>query len=116
MADVVVYDDTCRLCRRSGSWLNRLDRCGRLAFLRLHDPRVAERYPDLSQAELEKHLYVVDARGQRCKGAEAARYFTRRIPALWALAPLLHVPGSMPVWSWLYRQVSRRRHMLDDSK
>ncbi len=108
-ADVVVYDGACRLCRGTTDWLDRLDRGGRLAFLPLQDPRVPARYPDLSQEELHKHVYVIDRQGIRRKGAGAVRYLARRLPALWPLAPLLHVPGSMPLWHWLYDQVARRR-------
>jgi len=111
--DVVIYDGACRLCRGSVRWLDRLDRRGRLAFLPFQDRRVAERYPDLSPEALKQHVYVVDGQGRRRKGAGAVRYLARRIPALWALVPLLHVPGSMPVWRWLYYQVARRRHMID---
>ena len=113
-AEVVIYDATCRLCRSTCRSLERLDRGGRLAFLPLRDERVSQRYPDLSRAELEKHVYVVDSGGRRRSGAGAVRYLSRRLPALWPLAPALHIPGSMPLWRWLYDQVSRRRHALDE--
>jgi hypothetical protein len=29
---------------------------------------------------------------------------------LWWLAPVLHIPLSMPVWQWLYRQIADRRY------
>jgi len=115
-ADVVIYDGSCGLCRGTVRWLDRLDRGGRLAFLPLQDDRVARRYPDLTLRELQKHVHVVDTRGRRRKGAGAVRYLARRLPALWPLAPLLHVPGSMPLWHWLYKQVSRRRHVFDRPK
>ena len=112
-ADVVIYDDSCHLCRDSAKLLNRLDWRGRLAFLPLHDPRVAKRYADLSPEELEKHVYVIDTQGNPHKGSAAVRYLARRLVALWMLAPVLHIPGSMPVWRWLYSQISRRRHIFD---
>lgn len=64
-ARVVIYDGGCGLCRATAGWLSRLDQHGRLAFLRLEDPRVAERYADLSPEQLEKHVYVIDACGRR---------------------------------------------------
>lgn len=112
-ADVVIYDASCRLCRGTTDWLNRLDGRMRLAFLPLQDPRVRERFPDLSPKDLQRHVYVVDTRGNRRKGAGAARYLARRLPALWPLAPLLHVPGTMPLWRWVYKQISHRRHAFD---
>ncbi len=108
---MVIYDGACRLCRDSARWLHGLDWRGRLTFLPLQDTRVAARYPDLTVTELEKHVYVVDDKGRRHKGAGTVRYLARRLPALWVLAPLLHLPGSMPLWKWLYRRISRRRHL-----
>lgn len=112
-ADVVVYDGSCRMCRATAQWLARLDGGGRLAFLPLQDGRVRRRYPDLSLEDLQQHVYVVSPCGARRKGAEAVRYLSRRLPALWPTVPLLHAPGTMPVWRWLYNQVARRRHVFD---
>ena len=112
-ADVVVYDGSCRLCRGTVDWLARLDGRSRLAFLPLQDPRVRQRYPDLSLEDLQQHVYVISPGGRRRKGAGAVRYLSRRLPAMWAMAPLLHVPGTMPLWHWLYKQVARRRHGFD---
>ncbi len=108
-AAVVIYDGSCRLCRGTAEWLDWLDRRGQLAFLPLQDPRVQARYPDLSRKDLQQHVYVIDPRGARRHSAGAVRYLARRLPALWPLAPLLHLPGTMPLWHWLYTQVARRR-------
>ena len=112
-ADVVIYDESCGLCRATVRALRRLDWRGSLRFLPLQDPRTRDWYPDLTPEKLEKYVHVVDARGRRRLGAEAGRYLTRRVPALWPMAPLLHIPGSAPLWHWLYEQISRRRHCLD---
>jgi predicted DCC family thiol-disulfide oxidoreductase YuxK len=37
---------------------------------------------------------------------------SRRLPLLWPLAPLLHLPGTARLWRWMYRQVARRRYRL----
>ncbi|MBN2218376.1 MAG: DUF393 domain-containing protein [Pirellulales bacterium] len=108
-ADVVLFDGACPLCQASAHWLARLDGGRRLTFLPFQDPRVARSFPDLSPEAIQKHLHVVDHRGRRHKGAAAVRYLTRRLPALWLAAPLLHLPGSMPFWKWLYTQIARRR-------
>jgi predicted DCC family thiol-disulfide oxidoreductase YuxK len=110
-ADVVIYDGHCRFCTRQVERLAAWDRRGRLAFLSLHDPAVARRYPDLTHDRLMEEMVVVDQQGGRHGGAAAFRYLTRRLPLLWLLAPLLHVPGSLPFWTWCYRQVARRRYL-----
>jgi len=109
-AHVVIFDGDCRFCQAQVARLNRLDLGRRLAFLSLHDPRVAERYPDLSHEQLMAQMFVVDPQGGRHGGAMAIRYLSRHQPLLWPLAPLLHVPCSLPLWSWLYHEVAKRRY------
>jgi predicted DCC family thiol-disulfide oxidoreductase YuxK len=53
---------------------------------------------------------VVDRQGRRHHGAGAIRYLTRRLRRLWWLAPLLHIPFSLPLWQWLYGWVARHRY------
>jgi predicted DCC family thiol-disulfide oxidoreductase YuxK len=109
-ADVVIYDGNCRICTRQILRLPWWDCQGKLAYLSLHDPEVARRYPDLSHEMLMRDMYIVDRRGGRHRGAEAFRYLSRRLRRLWWLAPVLHIPFSMPVWQWMYRQVADRRY------
>lgn len=109
-ADVVIYDGQCRICTAQIKRLARWDWGRRLSYLSLHDPRVIDRYPDLSHEALMKEMYVVDRGGRRHAGASALRYLSRRIPTLWWLAPLLHLPGTLPVWRWLYQKIAQRRY------
>lgn len=112
-ADVVIYDGECNFCRSSVGSLRRLDCCGnRLSFISLHDPRVAERYPDLTYEAMMEQMYVVDQSGRRHGGADAVRYLSRRLPLLWIAAPILHLPGTARLWRWLYQQVAKRRYRL----
>lgn len=109
----MIYDGQCNFCRAQVERLHRLDCCGnRLAFLSLHDPRVAQRYPDLSHAALMEQMFVVDRKGRRHGGADAVRYLSRRLPTLWVAAPFLHLPFSAPLWRWGYRQIAKRRYKL----
>jgi predicted DCC family thiol-disulfide oxidoreductase YuxK len=111
-ADVVIYDGNCRFCRGQVERIARLDGRNRLAFMSLHDEEVYRRYPDLTHEEVMQEMVVVDGAGRRHKGAASIRYLSRRLPALWALAPLLHIPLSMPLWRWLYRLVAQRRYRI----
>lgn len=109
-ADVVIYDGNCRMCTAQVRKLTWWDCQGRLSYLSLHDPEAARRYPDLTHDMLMEQMYVVDGQGRRHGGAAAIRYLSRRLRRLWWLAPLLHIPGSLPLWQWLYRQVAKRRY------
>jgi predicted DCC family thiol-disulfide oxidoreductase YuxK len=111
-ADVVIWDGKCNFCRSQVARLRWFDRRSQLAYVSLHDPRVAERYPDLSYQQLMDQLWLVTHDGRRLGGADAGRYLSRKIFGLWWLAPLLHIPGSMPLWRWIYQKVAQRRYRL----
>jgi len=110
--DTVLYDGGCRFCRGQIALLRGLDACGSLRFVSLHEPEVGRDFPEVSAADLERQMYVIDTRGRARGGAEAVRYLTRRLPLLWPLAVPLHVPGSLPLWSALYRFVARHRYAI----
>lgn len=112
-ADVVIYDGDCRFCQGQVRNLRRFDFGGkRLSYLSLHDRRVRERYPDLSHADLMAQMYVVDQQGRRHGGSEAVRYLSRRLPLLWPVMPILHLPGTAGLWRWGYNQIARRRYKI----
>jgi predicted DCC family thiol-disulfide oxidoreductase YuxK len=111
-ADVVIYDGHCKFCTGQVKNLARWDGKGRLAFLSLHDPEVASRYPDLTYDQMMEEMVVIDRQGRRHHGAAAFRYLTTRLPLLYILAPLMHVPFSMPFWGWGYKQVAKRRYLM----
>lgn len=115
-ADIVVFDGDCQFCQAQVRRLYRWDGKRRLAFLSLHDPAIAKFCPDLTHDELMLQMYVVRPDGQTHGGAAAFRYLSRRLPRLWLLAPLMHIPGSLPLWSWCYHQVARRRYRWNRSQ
>ncbi|OUT62357.1 MAG: hypothetical protein CBB71_02075 [Rhodopirellula sp. TMED11] len=117
--DVVIFDGQCNFCIGQVSNLRRLDRLGRrLSFLSLHDPRVGERYPELTQDDLMRQMYVVDGRPEvdtpadAHGGGDAIRYLSRRLPLLWPVMPLLHLPGTAGLIRWAYKQVAKRRYQI----
>lgn len=108
--DVVIFDGQCKFCRKQVERLRWFDGGSRLSFVSLHDPWVAETYPDLTHERLMEELVLVTTDGRRFGGAAAFRYLTRRLPRLWWMAPIMHIPLSLPVWSWCYRFISRQRY------
>ena len=110
--DVVIYDGQCSFCTKQVTKLHRWDGKNRLSFISLHADFVAKHYPDLSHDEMMQAMYLVDQKGRRHRGAAALRVISRRLPRLWPLAILLHIPLTLPLWQWGYRQVARRRYRL----
>lgn len=116
-ADVVIYDGHCVFCTKQVANLKWLDGKNRLAFISLHDPFVAEHFPDLSHEQLMEQIYLIprDENGytsQRLGGAEAIRYLSRRLPKLWVFAPFFHIPLTMPIQQWVYQQIAKRRYRI----
>jgi predicted DCC family thiol-disulfide oxidoreductase YuxK len=112
-ADIVIYDGHCKFCTGQVERLARYDRSHkRLAFLSLHDSEVARRFPDLTYDQLMDEMYVVDQKGNRYGGADAFRYLTTRLPPLYLLAPIMHIPFTRPLWRWGYKQVAKRRYLI----
>lgn len=113
--DTVLYDGHCRFCQSQIALLRRLDLTGRLDFTSLHDPSVARDFPEIPPDALHREMHVVDPRGTSRGGAQAVRYLSRRLVLLWPLAILLHIPGTLPLWQWLYAFVARRRMLIAGS-
>lgn len=111
--DVVVYDGECNACGVGVKRLYQMDfGRGRLAFLPLQDPRVLERYPNLSYDDLMAQMYVIAPTGEQYGGADAIRYLSRRMPLLWIAAPLLHLPGTAGLWRRMYRLIAKNRYWI----
>ncbi|HEX3870215.1 MAG TPA: DUF393 domain-containing protein [Pirellulales bacterium] len=111
-AAIVIYDGHCRFCTGAVKKLAKWDLRGRLAYLSLHDPEVGRRWPDVSHDDLMKEMLIVDREGKRYWGAAAFRWCTLRLPLLWPLAPLMYIPGSLPLWKFLYRNFAKRRYLF----
>ena len=55
-------------------------------------------------------MHLLTSDGRVLKGFFAFRRLTRRLPGLWPLAPLLHLPFLARFGPDLYDAVARRRH------
>jgi len=111
-ACVVIWDGQCRFCRQQVERLSGWDWTGQLSYLSLHDPRVAQLAPNLTYEALMEQMWVVTPDGAQYGGADALRFLSCKLPALWLAAPVLHLPLSRGLWQRLYRWVAQRRYRL----
>lgn len=109
-AEVVVYDGHCRFCIAQMSILTKIDLTRKLAFLSLHDPLCDLILPDVPFEQRMKAIIVIDQKCKRHAGAAAIRHLSAVLPLLWPAAPLLHLPGSEPLWRWLYDRIAQSRY------
>ena len=109
--DLVLYDGKCRFCQGQVKLLRRLDRGRRLSYLSLHDADAKNCVADIPPEDVMREMYVVTDRN-RYGGIDAVKRLTRRLPLLWGLAVLMHIPGTRPFWDWAYRNIASRRYCL----
>ena len=107
--DTVLFDGECRFCQRQIAILSNLDLRHLFIYTSLHDPSVAADFPELTIEQLQEQMFVIDTQGNARGGATAVRYLSRKLPLLWPLALLLHIPGSLPLWNRLYAFIAKRR-------
>jgi predicted DCC family thiol-disulfide oxidoreductase YuxK len=107
MRPIVVYDDTCGMCRNSVRWVRRLDWLRRLDDMGYSI--AVERYPEVGRGQLGDGLRVRFPSGDVALGIDAVRSIAIRTPlgALGAWA--LYVPGLHELGSLGYAQIAKRR-------
>jgi predicted DCC family thiol-disulfide oxidoreductase YuxK len=98
----MIYDGRCGFCVRSMAWLLAFDGLGQI---RIRDFRTNPS-PIVSDAQLEKVLYLVLPGGRALPGFEAYRHVVLRVPGLWWLVPFFYVPVvsrlfGHPIYNWI---------------
>lgn len=98
----MIYDGKCGFCVRSMRWFLAFDGLGQI------DARNFRVTPSaaVSDAKLEKALYLVLPDGRALPGFEAYRYVVLRVPGLWWLVPLFYLPvvsrlAGHPIYNWI---------------
>jgi hypothetical protein len=87
---------------RSMAWLLAFDG---LRQIKVRDFRTNPS-PLVSDAQLEKHLYLVLPDGRALPGFEGYRYVVLRIPGLWWQIPFFYIPVfsrlfGHPIYNWI---------------
>ncbi len=98
----MIYDGRCGFCVRSMVWFLAFDGLGQI---KTRDFRTNPS-PVVSDAQMEKALYLVLPDGRALPGFEAYRYVVLRVPGLWWLIPFFYVPVfsrliGHPTYNWV---------------
>ncbi len=98
----MIYDGRCGFCVRSMIWFLAFDGLGQVTT---RDFRTNPS-PVVSDAQMEKALYLVLPDGRALPGFEAYRYVVLRVPGLWWLVPFFYVPVfsrliGTPIYNWV---------------
>jgi predicted DCC family thiol-disulfide oxidoreductase YuxK len=98
----MIYDGRCGFCVRSMVWFLAFDGLGQIKVRNFR----TDHSPIVSDAQMQKALYLVLPDGRALPGFEAYRYVVLRVPALWWQIPLFYVPVlsrlvGHPVYNWI---------------
>ena len=98
----MIYDGKCGFCVRSMASFLAFDGLGQI---KIRDFRVNPS-PVVSDAQMEKALYLTLPDGRALPGFEAYRYVVLRVPGLWWLVPFFYLPVlsrliGTPVYNWV---------------
>jgi predicted DCC family thiol-disulfide oxidoreductase YuxK len=98
----MIYDGHCGFCVRSMAWFLAYDG---LAQIKVRNFRT-DPSPIVSDAQMEKALYLVLPDGRALPGFEAYRYVVLRVPGLWWQIPFFYVPVfsrlfGRPIYNWI---------------
>ena len=105
----MIYDGRCGFCVRSMIWFLAFDGLGQI---KTRDFRTNPS-PVVSDAQMEKALYLVLPDGRALPGFEAYRYVVLRVPGLWWLVPFFYVPVfSRLIGTRIYNWVAGHRSWL----
>ena len=96
-ADLIIFDGQCRFCRGQVERLARWDYRQRLAFISVHDPRVRERFPNLTHEQLMQDMYLIDRRERRIVVPlrEVSQLASASAVAVGTVAPYSRQPARM---------------------
>ena len=108
----VIYDGQCTFCKRQMRRLSRWDTQGRIAYRSLHDEAVYREWPQLSKDRLMKAMCLIDPAGNFHWGPEVFRYLSRKLPRMWWLAAIMHIPLTRGLQHWVYGWVARNRYRI----
>lgn len=111
----ILYDDNCKLCRRTAFVLLLTDHLKRLDLVNFHEEEKRKEVDDkLHFDDLDKAMHIKLPDGTVQKGYEAVRTLTAHIPAFWLLYPLLHLPGISHLGHKVYAYIAHNRRKCND--
>ena len=116
----VLHDDRCLFCIGTVRLLERLDWLGRLEPVGLYpwqrvQERMGGRVSGIDPLRAREQLHIVLPNGRVRAGFAAFRSLAWRLPPLWPIAPLLHLPGAERIGQRLYALIARNRHRFTGS-
>lgn len=113
MADTLIYDGECPLCRAAVEWISSRTPVHRgFVMMPCQSPDRGLRFPEIKTAECLEAMQLVLADGSRFAGADALPQILSRIRGWRWLAGLLQLPGFSAISPYVYRWIARNRFTI----
>jgi len=110
---ILLYDGHCGFCLESIKRLRVLDLFGWVDPLDFHaQPNLSRLHPALTPERCRSEMILVEPNGRLSGGFQAFVQLSVRLPLLWILAPLTHLPGVAWVGTRSYRWIATHRYLL----
>lgn len=109
---LVLFDGDCSFCTFQMKLLTWLDWCNCLRLAPISDPEAVRYASGVTPDALFEAMHVVVRDGRIYRGARCIRFVGLRLPLLVPAALVLWIPGVIHFAEWVYRHVSRNRHLL----
>ena len=110
---ILLYDGQCGFCLESIKRLRVLDVFGWVDPLDFHvQPELSKLHPALTPERCRSEMILLEPNGRLSGGFDAFARMSLRMPMLWPIAPLVHLPGARWVGSRMYRWVATHRYLL----
>lgn len=107
---IVLYDGSCRLCRRSAFALAMLDAFSHLHLVDFRDASAKKNIaPHLSESQLDLAMHILLPDHSVRTGFDAFSFMSWHLPALWPAAPFLYIPGISHLGRLLYARIAQTR-------
>lgn len=78
----------------------------------IEDPEASIIAPSLTREMLHEAVHCVAKDGRIHRGARCIRFIGMRMPLLLPLSLVLWIPGIIYIAEWVYKLISRNRHLL----
>src|SRR4051812_4119312 len=108
----VFYDGACAFCLASVNLLKKLDWGSCLAYVDMRKNAEALQRVGMPPDQALEQMHVLPKGRVALHGFDAIRWLAWRLPALWAIAPFLYLPGVAPLGRRVYLWIARNRFRL----
>jgi predicted DCC family thiol-disulfide oxidoreductase YuxK len=109
---LIFYDARCTICQRSRQFVERMRPTAPLRFIDINDRAALSHYPQISVADTQGQMHVLDPAGHVTGGFDAMITLAGLVPATAWLTPILRLRPVTAIGRAAYRWFASNRYML----